>query len=301
MIAYILLALLLLFVAVVFGGRWRWQRLTESRARRLETQRLENGAGPVVSGGSQATEGGAGAAREGGLEPLWRVEDLPDPVRRWLEQVLPAEGRRIRSMRMEQDGVFNLGGGEQQWRSFRAQQRVVTEPPGFLWDAAISMLPALPVRVHDAYIGGEGILHATLAGTLTVASPPRGRQAAEAELLRFLAEAPWCPTVLLPSERVSWRGVDDREAEVRLSDGDIEVSMRYRFGTDGLVESVRADARGRTVAGRLVATPWEGLWWNYARMDGVLIPTSGEVRWILEEGPMPYWQGRVSSISYEWE
>ncbi len=31
----------------------------------------------------------------------------------------------------------------------------------------------------------------------------------------------------------------------------------------------------------------------------MVIPECGEVEWILEEGPLPYWRGRVDSIDFD--
>ena len=59
--------------------------------------------------------------------------------------------------------------GDDQWRPFNSTQRVITQRPGFDWEARIAMLPGLPVRVHDAYIAGEGMLHASLFGLVSVA------------------------------------------------------------------------------------------------------------------------------------
>lgn len=34
-------------------------------------------------------------------------------------------------------------------------------------------------------------------------------------------------------------------------------------------------------------------------MDGVRIPRAGEVEWILPEGRLPYWRGRVGGVEYD--
>ena len=49
-----------------------------------------------------------------------------------------------------------------------------------------------------------------------------------------------------------------------------------------------------------VATPWEGRFWDYELRDDMLIPTEGEVAWLLPEGPRPYWRGRIQRIEYEY-
>jgi hypothetical protein len=73
----------------------------------------------------------------------------------------------------------------------------------------------------------------------------------------------------------------------------------YRINCGAPGESVRADARGRTVGSLMIPTPWEVQWSNYERRDGMCIPTGGEVAWVLPEGPKPYFRGRITSLRYE--
>lgn len=162
------------------------------------------------------------------------------------------------------------------------------------------------MRVHDAYFAEKGVLHAALLGLISVARVRDSGDMGRGELLRFLAEAPWYPHVLRPrsddrlrgAPRVRWEPVDERSARATLRDGELEAEMTFFFGSDGLVESVRAEERGRAVSGKLIQTPWEGRWWNYERFDGVLVPTEGEVKWVTEEGDQPYYRGTLSSISF---
>ena len=112
------------------------------------------------------------------------------------------------------------------------------------------MLPGLPVRVHDAYIAGEGILHASLFGLVSVANLRGTPEAAQGELLRLLAEAAWYPTALLPSQGVRWEAVDDSSAKATLKDGDSTVDaavplQRRRPDQLGARRGARGAASGR--------------------------------------------------------
>jgi hypothetical protein len=78
------------------------------------------------------------------------------------------------------------------------------------------------------------------------------------------------------------------------------VSLDFRFGPDGLVESVFTPARGRDVDGRSVPTPWQGRFSEYDERAGMRIPLAGEVEWLLPEGPQVYWRGRLVGVEYEW-
>jgi hypothetical protein len=122
---------------------------------------------------------------------------------------------------------------------------------------------------------------------------------ARGEFMRWFAEVLWSPTALLPSQGVRWQAVDDRSARATLSDGPHSVSLTFSFGDDGLIETVRADARARAVAGRMVPTPWQGRWSDYRLHDGMQVPTRGEVVWLLPQGEKAYWRGTAVSSRYE--
>jgi hypothetical protein len=76
---------------------------------------------------------------------------------------------------------------------------VITQHPGFDWDARIQMVPGLKAFVHDTYLLGEGNLHASLLGLFTLAKMHDTPELNQGELLRFFAEVAWYPTALLPS------------------------------------------------------------------------------------------------------
>lgn len=223
---------------------------------------------------------------------------LPAPVQRYFRAVLTDGQPMIVAVDIQHTGTFNMSETGQQWRPFSSTQRVSTQRPGFDWEGHIAMLPGLTVHVHDAYIAGEGILHASLFGLVSLANLRGTPAMAQGELLRWIAEAAWYPTALLPSQGVQWAAVDDRSATATLKDGDTSVTLLFRFNANDLIESVRAEARGRTVAGAVVPTPWEGHWSSYELHDGMRIPLEGEVAWMLPEGPKPYWRGRVTRIVY---
>jgi hypothetical protein len=98
---------------------------------------------------------------------------------------------------------------------------------------------------------------------------------------------------------VRWEPVDGTSARATLTDGANSATLVFRFDTSGLIASVRAAARGRTVQGKVVPTPWEGRWRNYEVREGTRVPTEGEVAWLLPEGAKPYWRGRISRLVYE--
>jgi hypothetical protein len=117
-------------------------------------------------------------------------------------------------------------------------------------------------------------------------------------LHRYLAEGVWMPTALLPSQGVVWTALDDTSARATLTAGATTVSLDVFFGPDGLITRVFTPGRARDVDGRAVPTPWEGRFSDYAGREGMRIPLTGEVAWILPGGPQPYWRGRITGAAY---
>jgi hypothetical protein len=225
---------------------------------------------------------------------------LPDPVQRYFETVLTPGQPMITAVSINHSGTFNMSETTEQWRPFTSKQAVVTQRPGFVWDARISMAPGLTAFVHDAYVAGEGVLAARLFGLLTVMEQPPTPELAEGELMRYLAEGAWYPTALLPSQGIIWEAVNETQAQATLRDGDVTVTLLFTFNDAGLIDTVYANGRYREQDGVQVATPWQGRFWEYAQRDGMLIPLAGEVSWLLSTDPLPYWRGDIEAINYDY-
>jgi hypothetical protein len=227
------------------------------------------------------------------------LANLPTPVQRYLETVLTPGQPMVLGMEAAHSGQFSLAETQPQWVPFHSQQLSRMQPIGFDWDGRIRIAPGIQCFVHDAYVAGEGILHATLFGLITLTKIQGTPEVAQGELLRFLAESAWYPTALLPSQGVIWEAIDARSARATLTDGTTTVAVEFRFSDDGLIQSVYTPARYRTVQGKLTTAPWQCQLWNYQKRNGMMVPIDGEVAWELATGLLPYWRGHLNAIKYE--
>jgi hypothetical protein len=258
-----------------------------SRSRTL-TERLE-------AGRTAAKAQPASPARFDSRE----IQHLPAPVQRYFRAALKEGQPIVSALTIEMVGTFNMSPTADRWKPFTSRQRVVTRRPGFLWDARVSMAPGLVARVVDSYIAGEGLLHAAVLGVFTVAKVQGGGEIARGEFMRFFAEAAWYPTALLPSQGVLWESIDEHSATASIADGPLTLTLLFRFNDVGLIESVRAEARGGMVGGKVVMMPWECRLSDYQMRDGMTVPITGEAAWIRPTGRKPYFRGRITSLSYE--
>ncbi|MEO5658625.1 MAG: DUF6544 family protein, partial [Polaromonas sp.] len=212
------------------------------------------------------------------------------------------DGQRIvTAANVEHAGTFKLSLTSEQWKPFTSQQRIVTRSPGFVWNGRISAMPGVAVHVHDAYIGGLGILKPSLLGLFALADIEGGGDIALGELMRYFVEAAWYPTALLPSQGVQWAAVDEHSAKATLTDRSLSVTMRVGFDNDGLIRSSYFAARGAMVGNTVVQMPWEGCWSDYEWRDGMRVPLTAEVAWLTPQGRKPYFRGTITALRYEFD
>ena len=279
MLRTIVIAVVIGLPAVLLYGSRRWHTRTQELRARLEAARV-----PLRPPAVDFRE----------------LEGPPAPVQRYFRAALKEGRPLVTAVNVEHTGTFNMSESGEHWRPFMSTQRVVTQRPGFVWDGRIAMLPGIAVRVHDAYVAGEGILHPALFGLITLADMrDTGGDVARGELMRFFAEAAWYPTALLPSQGVRWESVDNHSATATLIDGALSLTVLFRFGVDDFIESVQAEDRGRTVGGQVIPTPWEGCFWSYQERRGMHVPLRGEVAWLLREGRRSYWRGQITRLVYD--
>lgn len=278
LIFLVLLVLVFIPVALLLYSVSRWQAgIAKQQAQ------LEQGRGRIVPNTYDSAE----------------LDGLPAPVQRYFRTVLMDGQPMIAAAELRQEGELELGRGQVTWRPAVATQSIVTQRPGFVWDARVRLGPAVKVFVQDAYVAGRGLLKAALFGLFPLTRIPGSLELTHAELMRFLAEAALYPTKLLPSQGVQWSPEGDNAARAALADGDLSVALVFEFDEAGLISAVSSTGRYRAVEGAMIQTPWEARFTHYEDRSGMLIPLQGEVAWLLPAGRAPYWRGRITDILYK--
>lgn len=159
-------------------------------------------------------------ARHHAKAPPFSRDDLaglPDPVVRSFEFALTPGQSVVRNACLRQIGEFAMRAGS--WSPFNALEYFSVEPPGFLWEARIRMAPMISFFVHDGYFAGEGAMYGAPSALIPVLNQRATSIMASGELLRYLAEAVFLPTALLPRDGILWKPLYENTACVTLTDG----------------------------------------------------------------------------------
>jgi hypothetical protein len=234
------------------------------------------------------------AASSDTAPPTWLRPGVPALVRRYIERNVPAD-RRVRSaVHFTQVGEMQLKPGR--WLPFRAEQEIVVDRVEFAWRARFRAAPLVSVRVQDWYRSGVGGLDGRLWGVVPVVHAS-GEQVARGEAMRYLAELALAPQAMVANGALEWRPVDESTVEVATRVARERVAVLLHFDAAGDVVCASTDARPRMVGKQVVDTPWSGVFGGYREFDGVRLPASAAVSWLLPDGPFTYFRARVTGWS----
>lgn len=220
------------------------------------------------------------------------LEALPEPVRRWLRYSNVVGTRLPATVRLRQDGQFQMDG--RGWMPFSAEQYFTINPPGFLWKATFRMAPFVSVTGRDRYRAGEAGIEMRVLSLIAVARKSGGGLN-QGALLRFLGEVQWFPAAAL-ADYIAWEPVDADAARATMTWGGISASMAFRFDAVGRLVELAAlrynDSRGRNES-------WVNRNDSDQEFGGIPVPVAGEARWDYQSGPYPYIRWRITTIEHD--
>lgn len=216
---------------------------------------------------------------------------LPELVRRYVERNVPADPLDRAAVHFTQVGDMQLKPGR--WIPFRAEQEMAVDRVEFAWCANVRLAPLVSVRVRDWCRSGVGGLDVRLWGVVPLVRA-RGEQFARGEAMRYLAELAWAPQAMVANPALEWRQIDESTVEVATRIAGERAGVLLHFNAAGDIVGMSTDARPRMVGKQAVDTPWSGVFGEYREFNGVRLPTTGEVSWLLSDGPFTYFRGRVT-------
>jgi hypothetical protein len=142
------------------------------------------------------------------------------------------------------------------------------------------------IAIHDFYkrIGdaaSEAFLEiepGELKGILIGGHSPTKEEFNEGEFQRWLAESVWFPTNLLPSERLQWSAITTNTAKLTFNYNDLSVTFFVSINNSGEITQMETT--------RFMEKDKKEIWIckmaDYKNMNGILIPTTAEALWKLD-------------------
>ena len=224
------------------------------------------------------------------------LEGLSEPVQRYFKYALKDGQEHIKFARLKQVGEFRMK-ENQSWMPIKAEQYFTTEDPAFIWRVKFTMAPFIWIDGRDMYYQGKGNMLIKVLSTITVADAA-GSEMDISSLIRFLSEAPWFPTALLPSDYIEWKEIDSNSAQVVIKDKGYTASGIFTFNEKGEITKFVTNDRYMEVDGKYLKEQWGGYYRNYQEIEGMKIPIEGEVEWNLSDRDLQYVKLKITDIQY---
>lgn len=201
------------------------------------------------------------------------LEELPDPVKRWLRHVITPGAPLLTGVETQWTGHMRL---RRSWRRFCARHRA-TSDRGFVWSAR-TRLGGLPVTGFDRFTRGEAQMRWRLMRLLRlvnssgedVTRSAAGRHAAE-----LLAAVP--ATALDPAVR--WTELDPSRATAHLLLGGEEQQVTVTVDALGRLRQVEMERWGAPTGDSFGHHRFGALLTEERSFDGYLVPTEVVVGW----------------------
>lgn len=175
---------------------------------------------------------------------------------------------------------------------FSAKQYVSLASPMFSWVASMNM-NGIPVTVCDRLVDNKGELQARLFSSILLAEGS-GDSFLRGELLRYLAEIPWYPMAILNQPEIEWEDVAYNKITSTIKLNQVKATVEYTFNKEGLIESIFVPDREKGDGKEIELLPWYGEFSQYEERAGIVIPTKGQVSWMLDSGKFTYFKGQIT-------
>ncbi len=217
-----------------------------------------------------------------------QLAELPAPVQRYFQHVLKPGQPYLQTVRLRHDGQFktNL---EKDWISITGEEYFLAGRPAYVWIGTTTWFSAC-----DQYVAGRGSLTVRLLSVLPI-QRGAGPSFDQGELLRWLAEAVWFPTSLLPGGRAVWSPIDHDSATLTITDRGLTVSCQMHFNEQG--EITRYEAQ--RYADEAEMKPWTGRMSDYREIHGIRIPFQASAAWVIDGVEKTYARFTLRDIAYD--
>lgn len=84
-----------------------------------------------------------------------------------------------------------------------------------------------------------------------------------------------------------------------MTDGETSVELEFHFGADGMIAGIYSPSRWGSFDGGFRQERWQGHFADYIEVQGVKVPSRGEVGWYDGEQWECVWQGRILNATVE--
>ncbi len=224
------------------------------------------------------------------------LDDLPSPVRRYVERSGAVGRPRPQNMRVVLDAAMYRKPGQAPMRARSVQYSFFGDPTRiFLMDARMF---GLPVRALHVYRGQEATFTVRVASTVNMVDLS-GPEISAAETVTVLNDLCLMAPGALLDPRLTWTDVDEQSARVAFTNGRHRVTATLDVNDDGELVDFWSDDRPDSSTGTFVPMRWSTPISEYRDVLGMHLLHRGGAVYDRPDGPFTYGEFTLRSIDYD--
>ena len=225
-------------------------------------------------------------------------DDFPKLMKDYFATVIADSSQIPKFVTLYQTGDFKTE-VHAEWKPVTAKQYYTTEKPNFLWNSEMRASKYFWVNAVDSYLSGKGNMLIKLNSSITVADS-WGIELDKSGLFRYISEAVFFPSSLLPNEKLQWSILDSNIAEIKFSDRENSVVAKLFFSEDNTIEKIETYDKYRALEEGYEKSLYTVYYSKYKMIDDLfIVPTHAEVEWDLKTGKFLYGKFDINKIIYE--
>ena len=225
-------------------------------------------------------------------------EGFPTAIQKYVENSGYIGKKKMNFVKMQYHDVdFSQGRKGPNLKIDYTQYDYVSEPSRL---ALIeSSMFGIPFQGYDYYSDGKGGMKGVIAKLFTLFNQT-GEEMDKACLATFLAESMFAPTILL-QDYIEFEEISEYQVKAKVTAYGQTVSGVFTFNEE--YEMVSFSTNDRAVVGSdgtVEYVPWSAVCGNYkVGANGIKAPSSFQAIWNYKDGDFIYFDGTISSITYE--
>lgn len=214
--------------------------------------------------------------------------DLPEPVQQYFKSILKEGQTIIDYVRLRHQGLYKSNTSSD-WLKIKGEQYTCTEKPAFVWKGETSLFTR-----RDMFLNNSALMIIT-KNALFNRTNLKSKELDEIELQKWVCDAVWYPTSLLPNRYIKWLPIDKFKAKLIFKY--LEISFEFLVTFNEIGEIVQMETY--RFHGKKEKVLWLVQMQDYNWINGIKIPTSMEGTLNFKNGPFPYFKYNLVEIDYD--
>ena len=225
------------------------------------------------------------------------IEVQPKIIQKFFRAVIDDSSQTPNFITLNQSG--NIKTEENyNWLNIKSIEYFTAQKPNLLWDAEIGNSKFFWIEIVDSYLKNKGNTLIKINSSITIGDS-WGIEIDKSNLFKYLSEAVYFPTSLLPSKNLIWNILDSNSAEVKFTDKNTSLVAKIFFNTNGTIKKIETLDKFRPMNNNYKESLFTIYFFDYKKHSSFLIPTYCEVEWELEKGKFKFGKFKIDSIKYE--